>query len=92
MRSTQPEPVAGSDKTPTPPANDPDYWFGLIADKVASGYLNVTVRLMQKMRQNGDGPRYIRLSSRCIRYRRIDLREWSEARIRTSTADPGEAA
>ena len=36
--------------------------------------------------------RYIAISSRCIRYRRIDLRAWSEARVRTSTSDPGQEA
>lgn len=44
---------------------------------------------MQNLRQRGGGPKYIRLSSRSIKYRRIDLREWAEAKMVSSTADPG---
>ena len=70
---------------------DADYWFTLIDEKVAADFLDLTDRTMQKMRQRGDGPRYIFISSRCLKYRRSDLRDWAEARIRTSTSDPGRA-
>ena len=70
---------------------DPGYWYELIDEKPAGGFLKVTDRTMQAMRQRGDGPRFVRISSRCIKYRRIDLREYSEARLRTSTADAGQA-
>ena len=68
---------------------DPDYWFKLIDEVVAADFLDVTVRKMQADRQRGGGPRFVRLSSRCVKYRRQDLREHVEARLRTSTSDPG---
>ncbi len=76
------------------PPSDPghDYWNELVDEKVAAGFLKVTPRCMQAMRQRGDGPRFIRISSRCIRYRRIDLRAWINARMRKSTSDTGQAA
>ncbi len=58
----------------------------------AARFLDYSVRTMQGMRYRGGGPRYIRMSSRCIRYRRSDLREWAEQRLRTSTSDPGRKA
>ena len=70
-------------------ADGGDYWHGLVDEKVAADFLGVTPRTMQLMRQRGGGSRFVRLSSRCIRYRRIDLRMWSDAHLRTSTADPG---
>ena len=37
----------------------------------------------------GAGPPYIRLSSRCVKYRCIDLYRWAEGRLRKTTSDPG---
>ena len=72
-----------------PAKGDEDYWFGLVDEKVAGVFLDQTPRTLQAKRQRGDGPRFVRLSSRCIKYRRIDLREYVEARLRSSTADDG---
>ena len=71
---------------------DQDYWNQLIPEKAAAAFLGLKDRTLQKFRQVGGGPRYIFLSSRCLRYRRIDLRAWAEARVRTSTSDPGRGA
>jgi hypothetical protein len=68
-----------------------DYWQRLIDEKIAADFLGLTIRTMQAMRQRGGGPRFVVISARCIRYRRIDLRAWAEARLRTSTSDPGQA-
>ena len=68
------------------------YWNALIDEKAAGDFLSVTDRFMQHRRQQGGGPRYIVISSRCIRYRRIDLRAWSEARLQTSTSDSASEA
>ncbi len=70
-------------------ADDADYWYSLITEKPAGEFCHLTDRAMQKYRQTGDGPRFVRISSRCIRYRRIDLRAWIEARLRNSTSDDG---
>ena len=74
------------------PEADLAYWNALIDEKAAGDFLGVTDRFMQSRRQQGGGPKYISISSRCIRYRRIDLRAWSEARLKSSTSDPGAAA
>ena len=92
MKPTPMAVPAGSDNPPLPPDTDPDYWYGLIPESAAADFRGVTERKMQKDRQTGDGPKFIRLSSRCIRYRRIDLKADAEARMRSSTADQGEAA
>lgn len=75
-----------------PAEGGPTYWNALIDEKAAAEFLGLTNRFMQHRRQQDGGPRYIAISSRCIRYRRIDLRAWSEARLRTSTSDPGQEA
>ena len=67
----------------------PDYWQGLIGEEVAAKFLSLTIRTLQGWRYKGGGPRYVRVSARCIRYRRADLRVWAEARLRTSTSDIG---
>ena len=75
-----------------PPEADLAYFNVLIAEKAAGDFLGLAARTMQAMRQRGGGPRYIALSARCVRYRRLDLRAWSETRLRTSTSDPGQEA
>ena len=55
------------------------YWNELIDEKAAAEFRNQSVRTLQDYRTKGGGPRYYRLSARCIRYRRIDLKEDAEA-------------
>jgi predicted DNA-binding transcriptional regulator AlpA len=74
------------------PPDDPNFWHALINEKEAGDFLGLSDRAMQKMRQAGGGPRFIRISARCIRYRRIDLKTWADALMRSSTSDPDEAA
>lgn len=78
--------------TERPLGQDTDYWFSLIAEEAAGEYLGLKKSTMQKMRHVGGGPKFIRISARCIRYRRSDLREWAEARLRKSTSDHGQEA
>ncbi len=63
------------------------YWNELINEKAAADFRNQSVRTLQDYRSRGGGPRYYRLSPKCIRYRRIDLKEDAEARVATSTAE-----
>ena len=67
----------------------PEFWHALIDEKAAASFLGLERRTMQGLRQRGGGPQYVFISSRCLRYRRIDLRDWFELRMRTSTSDPG---
>ena len=70
---------------------DPDYWHSLIDEKVAAAFLGLEPRTMQSFRQRGNGPKFIKISSRCLRYRRADLKTWSDSLVRRSTSDSGQA-
>jgi hypothetical protein len=70
-------------------SDDPGYWHALIKEEAAAEFLGVTRRSLQKWRQVGGGPRYVSLSARCLRYRRIDLTIWSDGHLRRSTSDLG---
>ena len=83
--------IQGPDPAPSPAEADGDYWHALIDEKAAADFLDLTDRTMQKKRQRGDGPRYIVLSSRCIKYTRLLLKEYADERLRSSTSDPGRA-
>ena len=72
--------------------DDLEFWYALIVEKVMAGFLGVTDRTLQKWRRTGGGPPFVRVSSRCVRYRRIDGRGFSEDRLRSSTSDPGNGA
>ena len=76
----------------TGPPNTNDYWFALILEKTAAEYLGLTVRWMQSKRQNGGGPKFVSISQRCIRYRRLDLKAYADQQLRSSTSDRGAAA
>ncbi len=61
----------------------------LLRQEQAALMLGLTPRCLENWRHRGGGPSYVRVSARCIRYRRSDLHEWVEARLRTSTSDYG---
>ena len=73
------------------PASIPDVSQDCLYDEVrAAALMGVSPRTMQKWRVTGAGPRYVRLSGRCIRYRRSDLMEWTQHLTRSSTSDCGQ--
>ncbi len=90
MQETTPTSVAEA----TGPAAQPesDYWYSLIDEFAMAAFLGLSIRSLQGYRYKGGGPRFVRLSSRCVRYRRIDGREYAEARLRSSTSDQGPEA
>jgi len=59
----------------------------LITETEAADFLGVTRRALQQWRLNGSGPKYVKISQRCVRYRRIELIKWSEERLRSSTSE-----
>ncbi len=63
---------------------DPD---ALATEREGADFLGVSTRALQKWRANGTGPRFCRISGRCVRYRRRDLISWAEARLKFSTSD-----
>lgn len=77
---------------PADDRGDAHYWNALIDEKTAAAFLGLTDRTLQGYRRKGGGATFIRISSRCIRYRRADLRKWAEARLRSSTSDTGSQA
>lgn len=46
-----------------------------------------SAKFWRALRQKGGGPTYVKLSSRTVRYRRLDVDAWLEARKRSSTFD-----
>ncbi len=81
--------AAAGGSLPTGAEGDASFWNTLIDERAAGDFLDLTHRTLQGLRQKGGGPRFVRLSSRCVKYRRIDLNRWAEARLRSSTSDPG---
>lgn len=70
----------------------PDFWFALINEHEMAKFLNLSVRSLQNYRYRGGGPNFVRIANRCVKYRRADGRAWVESKLRSSTADPGQAA
>ena len=64
----------------------------LLTERRAADFLGVTARCLQAWRYRGGGPKFVRISSRCIRYRQSDLREWIEARLRSDTSEDREVS
>lgn len=67
-----------------------DYLEQLLKEKSAAEFLQMSERTLQGMRLRGGGPLFIRISHRAVRYRRKDLLEWINSKIRTSTSDMGD--
>jgi len=61
----------------------------LLKEGEAAKFLNISPRTLQGWRVTGGGPTFIKISSRCVRYRWEDLEEWIQERARRSTADLG---
>ena len=59
----------------------------LMTETEAAPFLGVTRRALQQWRLNGKGPKYVKISQRCIRYRRIELIKWSEERLQSNTSE-----
>ena len=59
----------------------------LLTQEEAAGRLGLSPRFLEVRRYRGDGPPFVRVSSRCVRYRPQDLEAWTAERVRTSTSD-----
>jgi len=59
---------------------------GLITPAAAAGRLGVNAKVLERWRGSGDGPAFVRMSSKTIRYRPEDLEAFVAGRVRTSTA------
>ena len=50
--------------------------------------LGLSRKTLQKFRLTGEGPHFIRVSKRCIRYTLADIVAWQAARRVSSTSEP----
>ncbi len=60
---------------------------GLLTPAEAAQRMRVTDRVLERWRSNGEGPRYVRLSRKSIRYRIEDLDSFITAGVRAHTAE-----
>ena len=67
--------------------HDPDYLDRLINETEAARFLGYSIRALQNWRVRGGGPRFVKVSSRSIRYRRRELNEWIEQHLRSNTSE-----
>lgn len=65
----------------------PDDLDRLMDEEAAGDYLGVTRRTIQHWRLKGGGPKYVRISARCIRYRKRELNHFAEERMVSSTSE-----
>ena len=54
---------------------------GNLRERDAANYLGLSPRTLQQWRYLGRGPRFVRVSDRCIRYRMRDLDDWLASRL-----------
>ena len=59
----------------------------LLTQRDAALYLHLSERTLERMRVAGNGPRFVRLSNRSIRYRQQDLDAYVAARVVGSTSE-----
>ena len=59
----------------------------LLTERDAAAALGLTVRTLQSWRAKGGMLPFVRISSRCVRYRPEDIQAFAEARVRNSTSD-----
>jgi hypothetical protein len=59
-----------------------------MGERLAGKFLDLTPRFLQAGRVNGNGPKYIRVSARCVKYRKRDLIAWQESLLVSSTSEP----
>jgi hypothetical protein len=80
MRTTK------SDRTSSSPLEyvDADIF---LSEARAAELLSINPRTLQQWRLRGTGPKFVRISSRCIRYRYRDLMVWADRLLRSSTSD-----
>lgn len=59
-----------------------------LSEKEAADYLGLTVHTMRRWRWSGDGPRFLKMGSRCL-YPVAELEAYQASCLRRSTSDPG---
>lgn len=62
------------------------YEWRLMTTIEAAEVLGVSVKVLQKWRCEGGGPKYVRVSYRVVKYLERDLLDWVESRSMRSTS------
>lgn len=52
----------------------------LISEHEVARILNIAPKTLQSWRQNGFGPKYLKLSNKTIRYKTEDIQNWLQQR------------
>jgi len=52
---------------------------GMLNQEEAAQFLHVQPRTLESWRQRRTGPRFVRYSMRCVRYRAQDLQAWLDS-------------
>ena len=64
----------------------------LIRQDEAARLLQVSPRTLEAWRYRGGGPRYVKLSARCVRYAPSDIEAWQQDCKRRHTSDDSGAS
>jgi predicted DNA-binding transcriptional regulator AlpA len=59
----------------------------LLNEKQAAQILSLTPRALQAWRVQGRGPKHVRISGACVRYRPEDIQAFIEANLKQSTSE-----
>ncbi len=65
----------------------PENPYQQLSEDETAALVGLSRKTLQKKRQNGTGPRYVRVSSKCVRYRVKDIIDWQERLLVRSTAE-----
>lgn len=74
------------DHQPIQIARRPDYLEQLLSEKQAAKLLGISDRTLRNWRVRGGGPKFVRVSARCIRYKRGDLQDWIDRKVASNTS------
>ncbi|MGE0741624.1 MAG: helix-turn-helix transcriptional regulator [Hyphomonadaceae bacterium] len=79
--------LARETRSPTPVVARPPN--GLMRVREAAARLGLSKSTLDKMRCDGRGPRFVKVTSKIVGYDPADLDAYAEARKRQSTSEPG---
>jgi len=58
----------------------------LLTTKETAKIFGLKTKTLEGKRSSGEGPTYVKLSERCVRYRPSDVRDYIESRLRANTS------
>lgn len=61
----------------------------LLTEKEVAKMTTFSIRTLQSWRTRGEGPQFVKISARCVRYRAQDVEDWIQQCLRSSTSGFG---